>query len=358
MNYSYSILLIILILSGNLRAQTKPESFSDNRLPVVNAPKKGGSAWFRKGDHLCGAAAAEDEPYLEAVKRGDARQVEAFLRKGASPNFRDDCDIPVITYAARRNRPDLLKILIRARADVNAVDGFYHDPPLFRVLPNPDDDREKTNAYAALELLLAGGADVNLPDSYGKSALIQAVETGEEKAVRLLIAAGANVNFKDGEGRTAYSYAAQIGQANLKNLLAAAGADIRIGVDEYKSRYAENAFFQAAADGRTDVVEALLAGGTDVNARNEGQMTALMRSQENSTVDALLKAGADVNAKDRAGFTALIWAAAFRDNDLVLRFIAAGADVNAKTADGKTALDFVTDEQLRSALIKAGAKEN
>lgn len=356
MNYGNWILLVILILSFNVFAQNGVKLISTEVL-MTNVPKKGGSTWFQKNGRLCGAAAAKDKPYLEAVKRGNSRLIESFLQKGASPNFRDDCDIPVITYAAHLLRPDLLKMFARSGADVNAVDGFYHKPPLLWVLPGSDDDWANAAAYKAMEILIAAGADVNLPDQYGDSALIKAVQSGEEKAVGLLLAARADINFKGGEERTAYSYAATEGFENLKDLLALAGADIRIGVDEYKREYKENAFFQAAADGRTDVVEAMLIDGQDVNAVNEGKMTALMRSHEKSTVDSLLKAGADVNLHDKAGFTALIWAAAFRDNGIVLKLIAAGADVNAKTLDGKTAMDFVNNEQLRDALINAGAKE-
>lgn len=316
-----------------------------------------GQTWiFEKNDHYCGAHGAKEKPFLEAIMNSDAKRVKQFLQKGADANLKDDCNIPVIAYAVNRLRPDLLKMLIESGANVNEIDGFDNQSPLLSLIDKFSYESRREQIYESVQILIKGGADVNLKSKYGKSALILAVLFEEEKLVEMLIAAGADVNFKDGE-RTAYSYAAQLGNKNLKKLLIDYGADTTIGVDDYKEQYGENAFFQAAADGRTDVVEAMLAAGMNVNAVNAGKMTALMRATEDSTVDLLVSAGADVNLKDNAGFTALIWAAAFRRKSHVEKLIAAGADVNAKTSDGKCALDFADDPEIRAVLINAGAKD-
>ena len=69
---------------------------------------------------------------------------------------------------------------------------------------------------------------------------------------------------------------------------------------------------EAAKKGDTGAVEALLAAGADVNAKNPYDWTALMRAAANghaATVQALLEAGADINTQDKSGFTALMSAA-------------------------------------------------
>ena len=45
-----------------------------------------------------------------------------------------------------------------------------------------------------LELLMSGGADVNMRDNYGNAALIAAVKSGEEECIKLLLQAGADLN--------------------------------------------------------------------------------------------------------------------------------------------------------------------
>ncbi len=316
---------------------------------------------------MCGARNAQEKPLLDAIKKADKLQLEKLLQKGGNPNTTDDCNIPVITYAAKMLRSDLLNILIKSGADVNAIDEFYYEPPLLWLIrayetdSPPDNDTDKM--YDSIKLLVDNGADVNLRGKSSDSALILAVLIQRPRIVELLIAAGAEVNFQNDENLTAYSYAAQSGAKDLKKILFKAGASLIIGVREYQAEYGENAFFQAAADGRTDIVEAMIAAGTDVNTVNAaGKMSALMRVTEDSTVDSLLDAGADVNLKDKAGFTAMIWAAAFRRESIVIKLIAAGADVNLRNNDGKSALDlindlnFPSDSLTRTALIKAGAK--
>jgi len=320
-----------------------------------------GQTWiFRIGDHDCGAQVAKEKPFLEAIMKGDGKLVEQFLRKGANANLRDDCNIPVIAYAVHMLRPDILKALIESSANINAIDEAHNQTPLQALIGKFSYENRREKIYESIQILIKGSADVNLRGESDTSALIMAVSFEEEKLLEMLISAGADVNYKDDGNRTAYSYATQLGNKNLRKILIENGADPKIGIDEwvteYKKMYRENAFFQASADGRTDVVEAMLGAGMDVNAVNAGKMTALMRATEDSTVDLLINAGANVNLKDNAGFTALIWAAAFRRKNHVVKLIAAGADVNAQTSDGKTALDFVTDSETIDVLIKAGAK--
>ncbi len=61
-------------------------------------------------------------------------------------------------------------------------------------------------------------------------------------------------------------------------------------------------------------------------------------SGDPAAVEALLAKGADVNAKDNSGLTALMRASQFVHLDVVQALLAKGADVNPKRNDGLTAL--------------------
>ena len=309
---------------------------------------------LRKGDHECSSHFLKDKPLLDAIRAEDYVSVKRLLQQGANANAQDDCGVSAVTYAAAILHPGILKELIAAGATVNILDDFDHKPPLLWALESNEVEKAE-RAYEITTLLVQAGADVNLRGTFTQTGLIAAASKGLNKIAELLISKGANLDARDEEGRTAYSYAAQLGNSKLKNLLRGAGANTKIGVGEYKGKFGKNAFIQAASDGRTDIVEAMLADGTEVDTANEAGVTALMRIVEDSTLEALLAAGADVNKSDHAGFTALIWAAFFGRASQVKKLIAAGADVNAITHDGKTPLNMAKP-QIRGILIEAGAK--
>src|SRR6185369_5586855 len=131
-------------------------------------------------------------------------------------NLKDDCGIPLIIYSASMIRPDILKLLIKAGANVNAKDEqLKKQPPLFWVIDNFDSEDDSGRFYETIEALISSGADVNVREEFGKTALISSVLLGEDRLSKMLLSAGADVNFKDDGKRTAYSYAAEAGNHNL-----------------------------------------------------------------------------------------------------------------------------------------------
>jgi len=87
-------------------------------------------------------------------------------------------------------------------------------------------------------------------------------------------------------------------------------------------------------------VEALIAQGADVNARNGLEFTPLYLASatyQMGTMNALISAGADVNADSPYG-TALLFAGLTGNAPGAQILLAHGADVNVTRSDGKTAL--------------------
>lgn len=114
----------------------------------------------------------------------------------------------------------------------------------------------------------------------------------------------------------------------------------------------DSPLFEAVKKGDLAEVEALLAKGADVNARDEIGRTplhmAVMRGSKD-IVQLLLAKGANVNTKSTAGFTALHLASLHRGvAELLLKM---GADVNAK-ADGANGIT-----PLHMAAQMTGAKD-
>lgn len=134
-------------------------------------------------------------------------------------------------------------------------------------------------------------------------------------------------------------------------------------------KVSDQQFIDMCQEGNTQGVIEAIKSGANVNAKDNGDYTALMRAAWNGnteTVNALIKAGADVNAKDKLGMTALIWAALniHTENihtEIVNALIQAGANVNAKDEIGCTTLMREAGggyTETVNALIKAGADVN
>jgi len=101
----------------------------------------------------------------------------------------------------------------------------------------------------------------------------------------------------------------------------------------------------AAFGGQVDVLELLLKGGADVDARAKTRFdnTPLQAAALTGQVEAirrLIAHGADVRVKQAEGATALHEAAALGSEPLATLLLNAGADINAKANDGSTPLDI------------------
>jgi len=73
--------------------------------------------------------------------------------------------------------------------------------------------------FVILRHLLAKGADPNVADASGRTALMTAAGYGNHRAVDALLRAGADAEMEDDAGRTALAYAAANGHADTIRLL-------------------------------------------------------------------------------------------------------------------------------------------
>ena len=156
----------------------------------------------------------------------------------------------------------------------------------------------------ALKELLATGSDVNVLDSeYDSTALAEAVGRGNREMVQILISAGADVNMKNSSGHTALMSMTQVTTPEIIWTLLDAGAK-----GDLRDEDGMNALHYAASAGHAEALRALLASGVSVDARDDENKTALMIATEAGNTDnvfVLLKAGASVNLRDDEGTTAL-----------------------------------------------------
>jgi hypothetical protein len=128
----------------------------------------------------------------------------------------------------------LVKDLVARGAEVNPLTGkkFWADIPVMWAA-------SKGSMDILRFLVEDAGADVNITDKYGQTALMKSSENADLKVMRLLAEHGADVNATDKFGRTALIYAVKRGTDDSRNpyldvvrYLCLHGADPNI-IDKY-----------------------------------------------------------------------------------------------------------------------------
>ena len=176
------------------------------------------------------------------------------------------------------------------------------------------------------------------------------------EAQELLAALGYEPDPPDGQWgeRTAEAYRAFVRDANLpvtdtltpaalKAMRASARQAGAASTPKPKTALPPDALHRAAKAGNLKGLEAALAAGADVNARDEKGWTALMYVVDKGyvlLVEPLLTAKADPNVRAPDGATALFMAAAHGHSEIIPTLMKAGADPTIKGPKGKTATEL------------------
>ncbi|HIV98847.1 MAG TPA: ankyrin repeat domain-containing protein [Candidatus Ornithospirochaeta avicola] len=147
-------------------------------------------------------------------------------------------------------------------------------------------------------------------ESLNKKLLTLAITATKAREIKDIIDQGADVNAHNEWGLTPVMLAAQYNHSVVVlNALIQAGADIH----EAEPKYRSNSLHLAANSSKNPkVIEALLAAGANIDARNYLGETALIMAvnsnPETKITTQLIKSGADVNACDYQGHSVLDYA--------------------------------------------------
>ena len=202
---------------------------------------------------MLSAMAGAQDTLIAAAERGETLIVRRLLAEGASVNGRDGRGRTALLAATQRNEVEVARLLINEGADVNARD-FVQDTPflvagaegraeILKLMLGAEPDLKSTNRFGgtalipachrghvdAVKLLLTTAIDKDHVNYLGWTALMEAVVLGDggskhTEIVRLLVAAGADADIPDRDGVTVLAHARQRGYAAMVRILEAAGA--------------------------------------------------------------------------------------------------------------------------------------
>ncbi|KAF4463661.1 Ankyrin repeat domain-containing 17 [Fusarium albosuccineum] len=146
-----------------------------------------------------------------AVEAGDLEIVDILLEHGANPNIGGGLLTCPMIAAARMGEPDILNHLIKAHADVNVRGGPNMSTPLINVATFFDE--------SSIRAIIDAGADINLADEDGNTALMEAAQVGDAEAVQILLDKGADVLLKNHDNQNALQIALEMDSTECVKIL-------------------------------------------------------------------------------------------------------------------------------------------
>ena len=209
--------------------------------------------------------------------------------------------------------------------------------------------------------LIKAGADVNAMNDYGSTPLGEAAVTGDAAVIKRLLDAGANAGAPGKDGETPLMVVARGGNVEAARLLLDHGAD----VNAQEAWRGQTALIWAAAQKQPEMVRLLLKRGANANARSTvpewdrqvsaerrrqyrpfGGLTALMYAAREGCVEcarALVEGGADPDLPGYRGITPLIMAIDNLNFDTAAYLLDAGASLDVWDWWGRTPLYMAVD---------------
>jgi ankyrin repeat protein len=258
---------------------------------------------------------------FEAISDGDIEQVAFILEHGVPIDCRDDDD----------NTP----LIIAAEGEP-----------------------------AIVELLIERGADIDLQNRNGVTALIAAVKFEDPPLVSLLINAGASLTVRDRKGRRAADFAVEVDKAVQFEMAELFGLNTKTSAAKKKGRHKRRRksmvhissevrdMLNAVSESDLPKVRTLIGQGHSVNGTDDDGNTALIFAAEGEPliVDFLITSGASIDLQNKNGLSALMVAINHEEIDVIKLLMAAGANIELTDREGGSAVDLARESGSETML--------
>ena len=240
----------------------------------------------------------------------------------------------------KKDQMDLEKALelVKNKKSSGYQKEFLHDYMIF-----DEPEVEQTNKDKSIIL-----ENPDETDSFGKTLLMKAAKAGNDWQISSLLASGANVNLKDKDGWTALMYAVRYQESlNCVDLLLQAQADVKI-----KNKYGSSALMIASCYNNNPQIIKKLLSYYQMNDKEVLKSLVLLLSESQTseyTSIAKLNAFLDYSVPLNTfyeGKTPLMYACEFGNSTKIIKvLIDNNAITSIRSTEGKTAYDYASENQ-------------
>ena len=268
-------------------------------------------------------------PLMLSAERGHAGVVTALLAAGADVHAARPGGITPLMHAAASGDAGLVRLLLDAGARVNERAG-QNGITALRVAV-------ATGSLDTARLLLDAGAHRDEQDDSGARLLFTAAGAGSVPLLELLLVPGEDVNHNRTEGgHTALDVALERHHWAAAQFLVEHGATL-----------------SASVTGKEGVLRKLLELEPVLQPTRANSLVQAVEMPSAELFRAVLKQGATTSFRDEKGNTLLMLAALRHHVTGIEALLATGADVHARNAEGDTALSIAAGKS-EYELIVAG----
>ncbi|TRY80359.1 hypothetical protein TCAL_02993, partial [Tigriopus californicus] len=241
-------------------------------LPCLHLAAKSGNTMIIERLIVLGAQVNQisfqkgETPIFFAAKRGHFRAVKALMRNGADPLMRNSEGTNILFYAIPY--PKILAFLLnRSTLDVNEISPLLNATPVALSV--------EVDALDTLKYLLTH-TKANVNHMKGKIPLIESASVDNPAFLQTLLEYGANANVTDSSGWTALHFASSNGFLSHVQTLLDHRADVNARNDD-----GSTPLLLAASQGQIDVVKVLIARGANLNPAEKTANTPLYKAARN-----------------------------------------------------------------------------
>jgi ankyrin repeat protein len=155
-----------------------------------------------------------------AAYMNQSETARLLVQAGASLEPRDIGGLTALGLAAKYGRKEIATLLLDAGADISEMERLLGGRPLLVWAAATCDT-------SLVGSLISKGADLEVRDRKGRTALLYVISKREFEMAAFLVRRGADVNGGDRKGRTPLMEAAVLGEVALVKMLVEAGADVQ-----------------------------------------------------------------------------------------------------------------------------------
>ena len=279
-----------------------------------------------------------DKPLHYFAGEGCTAVVQILHQQGHDINSSDSSGHTVLHCALLAEQWDTALYLLRHKTPANSS-AHSAATPLHTAI-------EKCRDVNLIAMLIDNQADVNAPNTSGKSPLHLSMQHNSLEVSMHLVEMGADINRTDNENNSpilvglirATNPATNNNEIHVEtvNFLLEAKSEVNVRI---RNNLGKTALHYAAELGQGALVRQLISLGGEVNVQDHSGSSPLMYAcHSKQCVEILLRAGAAVNTVDEHGETALYKSISSCAHDSIHLLLCNEADPDIATAQGITCL--------------------